>query len=197
MLGLAPALLGTILLAATAPPDVLISSDGRHVGITGEGKELLVLRDSRSDFVRDNLTELAGMSGDVRLIADWPGAQCNADFCAVRLLRDGRNWDLLIARGKEFVDERALAAACDRVDVVIAARYLPRSCRPRWVKADRRLLDQTGGIALDMDDARIRTVADDQGRHGWWNPQARSFGRLSRPSDASGAPQPIGRAPRI
>ncbi|PKB25535.1 competence protein ComEC [Novosphingobium kunmingense] len=196
LLGLAPAILGAVLLSATEAPDVLVSGDGRHVGITGEGRDLLVLRDSRSDFARDNLSELAGMNGEVRLIADWPGGECNADFCALRLDRSGRAWDLLIARGKDYVDERALAAVCDRVDVVIAARYLPRSCRPRWIKADRRLLDRSGGLAIDLDDANIRTVAQGQGQHGWWNPQARVFSVRPLAPDASRAPRPTGPTPR-
>src|SRR5690606_9062748 len=37
LLGLAPAALATILLLATPVPDILISSDGRQVGVTGEG----------------------------------------------------------------------------------------------------------------------------------------------------------------
>ncbi|WP_296680168.1 ComEC/Rec2 family competence protein [Novosphingobium sp.] len=194
--GLVPALVGTMLLANSEAPDVLVSSDGRHVGITGEGTELLVLRDSRSDFAKDNLTELAGMSGEVRLLADWPGASCNADFCSVNLRRGGRTWQLLIGRGKDMVDERALAAACDRVDIVIAGRYLPRSCAPRWVKVDRRMLDQTGGLALSLRDGTVSTVAQDQGQHGWWNPAARSFVTRFKPSDQDLAPLPSGAATR-
>lgn len=197
LLGLIPAVAGTLLLTLAEPPDVLISSDGRHVGVTGEGEALLVLRDSRSDFARDNLAELSGMEGEVRLIADWPGAQCNPDFCAITLARGGRDWQLLIGRGKEMVEERALAAACERVDVVIAARYLPRSCKPRWIKADRRMLDRTGGLSLDLERGRFRTVAEDEGRHGWWQPAARSYAPQRRGPGRDETPQPFGAAPRI
>ena len=169
LLGLVPAGLGLVLLVTLRPPDVLISGDGRHVGITGEsGTELLVLRDTRSDFVRDNLTELAGMEGDTLALADWNGAQCNPEFCSVRLLRGERKWDLLIARGRERVPERALAASCARADIVIADRWLPRSCQPRWLKADRRLLSKSGGLALDLRTGSYRSVAQEEGAHGWW-----------------------------
>ena len=91
LMGLVPALLGLILLVQVEPPDLIISGDGRHVGITGEAPdELLVLRESRSDYTRDNLTETAGMNGEVRLLDDWPGARCNAGFCAITLRRGGR-----------------------------------------------------------------------------------------------------------
>jgi competence protein ComEC len=135
------------------------------------------------------------MEGEARLIADWPGADCNPDFCAITLQRGGRAWQLLIGRGKDMVEERALAAACERADVVIAPRYLPRSCRPRWLKADRRMLDRTGGIALDLQSARVRTVAEDEGRHGWWQPATRAYAPQRNSPAREEAPQPSGAAP--
>lgn len=198
LLGLVPAGVGALLLMALTPPDVLISGDGRHVGITGEVPgSLLVLRESRSDFARENLTELAGMAGETRSLASWPGARCNADFCALRLIRDDRAWHLLMTRGKDMVVERELAAACERVDIVISDRYLPRSCKPRWLKADRRTLDQTGGLTIDLRKREIRSVAQGQGAHGWWNPRTRPSQPRIRPSTAAvSVSQPVS-APRI
>ncbi|MCB2075265.1 MAG: ComEC/Rec2 family competence protein [Novosphingobium sp.] len=167
--GLVPIAAGIVSLILLRPPDILVSADGRHVGITGESdSDLLVLRTTRSDYVRDNLTELAGMRGDLRQLSHWPGARCNGDFCALDLERGGRSWKLLIARSKERVPERALAAACERADIVIADRWLPYSCRPKVLKADRRLLSRTGGLAIDLENQCIRSVADEQGGHGWW-----------------------------
>ncbi|WP_091145036.1 ComEC/Rec2 family competence protein [Novosphingobium sp. CF614] len=172
LLGLAPAAAGTFMLATMPPPDVLVTGDGRHVGILDEGgTRLFVLRDSRSDYVRDNLMELAGMEGEPVGLERWPGARCNRDFCAVPVRRAGRAWNLLIARGRDAVPERALAAACDRADIVIADRWLPRSCRPRWLKADRAMLERSGGLAIDLARRRITTVAAGQGEHGWWHPR--------------------------
>lgn len=185
LLGLAPALLGTVLLLTLRPPDLLISGDGRHVGITGEaGTDLLVLRDSRSQFTRENLLEIAGMEGDLRALDTWPGAQCNTDFCALRLRRGGRDWQLLLGRGREYVAERALAAACDRADVVIADRWLPASCRPRWLKADRNMLARSGGMAIDLARGKVRTVEQGQGEHGWWRVPEQALPRMApRASD--------------
>ncbi|WP_425334343.1 ComEC/Rec2 family competence protein [Pelagerythrobacter marensis] len=169
LLGLAPAAIAAaLLIAATPAPDVLVSSDGRHVGIAGEGDRLLVLRDSRSAYARDNLRELAGLQGEPIPLAQWPGARCSRDFCVLTIRRDGRPWTLLMARSRTLVEERALAAACDRADVVVADRFLPRSCRPRWLKADRRLLERTGGLALYLDRPRMVSGAESQGEHGWW-----------------------------
>ena len=167
--GLPPVLAGTALLLSVSPPDLLISGDGRHVGITGETPGgLLVLREGRSTYARETLSELAGMSGAVRGLDDWPGARCSRDFCALELQRGHRTWRLLISRGRDQVPERSLAAACDRADIVIAERRLPRSCRPAVLKADRRMLAQTGGLAIMLDPWSVRTVAGAQGSHGWW-----------------------------
>jgi competence protein ComEC len=166
--GLAPAAVATLGLLATSAPDVLISGDGQHVGIAGEGDRLLVLRESRSEFARDNLLELAGMGGEPIALADWPGAQCNRDFCTLTIERAGRQWIVLMARSRSRIAERALAAACDRADIVVADRWLPRSCRPRWLKADRNYLDANGGLALYLSEERIATEAQSQGEHPWW-----------------------------
>lgn len=173
--GLIPIGLGCVLLVGLRSPDLLVSGDGRHVGITGEtGNDLLVLRESRSGYTRDNLLESAGMNGETHQIVDWPGAVCNADFCSITLRRGGKNWHFLIGRGSDYAPERSLAAACDRADIVIAPRYLPGSCHPIWFKADRRMLDRTGGLTIDLARREIRTVSQDQGEHGWWQPAIES-----------------------
>lgn len=86
----------------------------------------------------------------------------------MQIERGGRQWTLLLARNRDLVEERALAAACERADIVVADRYLPYSCKPLWLKADRRLLDRTGGLAIDLTTERITSVANGQGEHGWW-----------------------------
>lgn len=173
LLGLVPAGIAAVLLVNLDPPDVLVSGDGRHVGITGLSPELVVLRESRSEFTRENLTEIAGMAGQTVTLDSYPGARCNRDICLVQLRRGERDWSLLITRSKDLIGERQLAAACDRADIVIADRRLPRSCRPRWVKADRPFLDRNGGLAIDLSGGRITSVAQGQGEHGWWRPQVR------------------------
>src|SRR5690606_12284488 len=168
-LGLGPAVLATAMLLATPTPDILISRDGRHVGIV-ERDGLLVLRETRSDFTRENLLELAGVAGEPIPIAEWPGNQCSPDFCVVALDRAGRTWHVLMSRRRSYIEERALAAACERSDIVVSERWLPRSCRPRWLKADGRMLSESGGLAIVLDGPQVTRVADSQGEHGWWRP---------------------------
>ncbi len=174
LLGLIPAAIASVLLLMTPVPDLLVSGEGRHVGITGEADRLLVLRHSKSDYTRENLMELAGVEGEPVALAEWPGAVCSADFCTVRLSRRGREWHILMSRSDERVTERALAAACERADIVISDRWLPQSCAPRWLKADRRMLEESGGLAITLDgsilgnEPKMLSVADMQGEHGWW-----------------------------
>jgi competence protein ComEC len=165
--GLLPVALATGLLMATPVPDVLISGDGRHVGITG-GDRLLVLRETKSEFTRDNMLELAGVGGEPFALIEWPGAQCSRDFCVVAIERAGRTWQVLMSRNRQVVTERALAAACERADIVVSERWLPATCRPRWLKADGRMLAESGGLAIVLDGQRVARVADSQGEHGWW-----------------------------
>ena len=168
LLGLAPMGLATALLLMTPIPDVLVSGDGRQVGVTSGDGRLLVLRETRSDFTRENLLELAGVAGEPIALKNWPGARCSRDFCALTVERAGRAWHLLMSRSSNLIEEQALAAACAQADIVVSDRWLPRSCRPRWLKADGRMLRETGGLAIVFDGKKVRTVADTQGEHGWW-----------------------------
>ncbi len=127
-----------------------------------------MLRESRSGYARENLQEMAGTSGEIVALAAWEGAECSRDFCVIELQRGGRSWQVLMARSRDLVSERALAAACERADIVVADRYLPRSCQPRWLRADRNYLDESGGLAIVLKDEAIKQVADTQGAHGWW-----------------------------
>ena len=185
LLGLIPAAAGAIWLAQAKPPDVLISGDGRQVAITGAlENRLLVLRVPRGDYAREKLNEAAGMAGEGLPVAQWPQARCSRDFCVVPLERGERTWHLLLSVGQDRVEERSLAAACAHVDIVVSDRWLPRSCRPAWIKADRAMLRRTGGLALDLGEGSFTSVAMGQGQHGWWNPER------SRPPDRDCAQPP-------
>lgn len=200
LLGVLPAGLAVTAMVLTPTPDLLITGDGHHVGIANEGPDLIVLRMGRGDYMRDNLLELAGMEGNLRRLDEWPGARCNDDFCAAVVQRGDRRFTLLMARSRNYIDDMALAAACERADIVIADRRLPASCRPRMLKADRSYLAQTGGISVDLASGRIRTVAETQGQHGWYRwpePHLRSHDMQRRDAirTAPGSQNVVGEAP--
>ena len=172
LLGFVPTAVATALLMATPVPDILIAGDGRNVGIAGAdgsgGKHLLLLRDTRSGFTRDNMTELTGFEGTPLPLSEWPGADCNRDACVLDIERAGRTWRVLMTRTREYLEIEALNAACAASDIVISDRRLPRTCLPRWLKADRAMLGETGGLAIVLERQQVTAVADTQGAHGWW-----------------------------
>jgi competence protein ComEC len=97
-----------------------------------------------------------------------PVAACSRDLCIADLGTEGRRWRLLATRSRDLVPIEALARACAEADIVVSDRRLPRTCRPRWLKADRTLLRRTGGLAFTLGQVgRVATVADRVGRHPW------------------------------
>jgi len=169
LLALIPALLATASMAWLRPPDVMITGDGRNLGIVSDnGENLMILREGHSRFNRDQMLEAAGMSGAVTPLDKWPGARCNHDFCLVEMGRGGRIWRLLIARTKARASDDDLARACAGVDIVIAEQKLYGPCQPALIKADRTLLMRTGGLALDLVNRRVSSVVSDEGDHPWW-----------------------------
>ncbi|GHC93620.1 hypothetical protein GCM10019060_20800 [Novosphingobium pokkalii] len=180
--GFIPIGLGAVVTALQPTPDVLVTGDGHHVGLTGEGPDLLLLRDTRSDYTPSTLLENAGLEGQARRLETWRGARCNADFCRAVLVREGRAFAILMSRGRDRVDRDELAKACAQADIVIADRGLPGVCRPRWLKADRRLLRATGGLAIYLAQRRVVTVAQSEGQHGWFPAPEPSNTPMSAPS---------------
>ncbi len=145
----------------------MITGDGRHLAIrTAEGAA--ILRARAGDYVRDLLSESAGIEEEMEAIEDLPAAACSKDLCIVDIARDGRRWRLLATRSPHFVAWRDMVRACAEADIVVADRYLPRACQPRWLKVDRGLLAKTGGLSITLGKRpSIATVADRIGRHPW------------------------------
>jgi competence protein ComEC len=161
-IGLVPLLAGAIWALATPPPDLIVTGDGRHLAIrSGEG--LALLRPKAGDYARDVLGEAAGVEAEACAIADLPTARCSRDLCVAVV--EGRR--ILATRSRDFVEIGAMNAACAAADIVISDRRLPRTCRPRWLKADRTLLAETGGLAISLADGRVTSVAAQAGGHPW------------------------------
>jgi len=165
--GLVPVLAGTLLVAANRAPDIYITGDGRHVGIRNDRGELAMLRSRSGDFIRDMIRENAGVDGESQALEDWPDADCNVDACLVTLRKGERDWHILATRSSHYIPGLALSAACRRADIVVSERWLPASCQPRWLKADRQLLSQVGGITIKLENREISTALDRSGRHRW------------------------------
>jgi len=165
--GCVPLAAGALWAVLSPAPDVLVTGDGRHVAVVlGDGRVAL-LRDRAGDYIRDVLSEAAGVDGDPLPIDALQAARCSADLCEAVLPRGGRRWRLLATRSPYLIDIARMRRACARADIVISERRLPRSCTPRWIKIDRPLLARTGGLAIDLERGAIESVAARVGRHPW------------------------------
>lgn len=165
--GIAPLAIGAIWAMLSPAPDLLVTGDGRHAAIVlGDGRVAL-LRERAGDYIRDVLSEAAGVDGEPLPIDALEAARCSADLCSARLERGGRTWRLLATRSPYLVDIGRMNRACRSADIVISDRRLPRSCNPRWLKIDRLMLARTGGLAIDLQRASVDSVAAHVGRHPW------------------------------
>jgi competence protein ComEC len=166
--GLAPVAVGALWALSTPAPDLVITGDGRHLAIRTQAGGFALLRSRAGDYVRDMLSETSGHEGELAAIQDLPTAACSRDLCAAHIVRDGRTWRLLATRSSRYVDYEPLERACAKADIVVSDRTLPRTCIPRWLKADRALLERSGGLAIALDgEPRVTTVASLIGRHPW------------------------------
>jgi competence protein ComEC len=166
-LGLIPLAAGACWALATPVPDLLVTGDGRHLAVRLDGGGIALLRPKAGDYVRGTLGEALGEQGQADDLDDLPSARCGPDLCMAELMRGGRRWRVLATRSPYLVDIADMNRVCAAADIVVSDRRLPRSCRPRWVKADPTLLAQTGGLAIDLAGRDVRTVAESVGRHPW------------------------------
>ncbi len=169
-LGLVPLAIGGGWALLTPAPDLLVTGDGRHLGVRRADGGVALLRPRAGDYVRDLIGEAAGASAPPIPIEWIDDARCTADFCAVSLDRGGRRWRLLATRSPYLTPIAELRAACAAADIVVSDRRLPPACAPRWIKADRVLLARTGGLTIDLASRRFRAVLAMPDDHPWRRP---------------------------
>ncbi len=190
--GIAPILLGAAWALMTPVPDLLVTGDGRHVAIRTEDGTLALLRDRTGDYTRGLLSEGAGITNEPVLLAEQSDARCSRDLCAVERRVMGRHWRILATRSAYLVPVDALIVACAHADIVVSERLLPRGCRPRWLRLDRSVLAETGGVSIALASGSVRTVLHPGDRHPWRIPPL--VGPVSRSGAAVRRAYP-GRAP--
>jgi competence protein ComEC len=166
--GAIPFIIGAIAMISAPRPDILVTGDGKHLAITTPSGEFALLRDRAGDYVRSALAENAGIQSEAVAIENWPGVECSPDICIISIKRGERIWRILATRTRYMVPSMEMAAACKRVDIVISDRWLPYSCKPRWLKADRGKLAETGGLAFYLGEGRIESVNADMKHVPWY-----------------------------
>jgi len=167
LFGTLPIAIGAVWALLTPAPDLLITGDGMHLAVRGDDGTLATLRPRAGDYVRSVLGERSGELGDLTDLDDLAGAECSTDSCRIAITRGGRLWNVLATRSRYRLPYETLANDCARADIVVSDRILPRTCLPKWLKADRAILSETGGLAITLSTGRVETVAEGQGVHPW------------------------------
>jgi competence protein ComEC len=166
--GLVLVALGAIGAALTPRPDLLVTGDGRHLAVVGQDGRPALLRPRTGDYVRDTLSEAAGFDGEPALLDEQSFGNCSKDACIAIIERDGRRWQLLATRSRNFLDWRSFMAACASSDLVVSDRRLPDACTPRWLKLDRPALERSGGLTIRIGSKPVvQSVAERVGDHPW------------------------------
>jgi competence protein ComEC len=113
----------------------IVAKDGRP----------MMLRERSGDFMRDLISEASGFDEELGLLDAAQFGSCSRDSCVAVIQRDGQEYRLLATRSTTRIDWQSLVQACAQADIAVSDRWLPRSCSPRWLKLDRKMLEQTGG----------------------------------------------------
>jgi competence protein ComEC len=134
--------LSAALWAARAPqPDILVSADGRHVGVRGGDGRLHLMhaaKGSRDSFL---LKEWLAADADARTAADaslTSDVSCDDLGCVMQAAGGG-----LVAQA---LRPEALADDCERAALIVTLQQAPASCAASVVDADR--LRRQGAMAL-------------------------------------------------
>jgi competence protein ComEC len=167
LLGLIPGIFGMILAAMTPAPDLLITGDGKHVAIRGDGGAVAILRPRAGDYVRDMLAERSASGDELDDLDTLSGAKCSDDVCIVTTMRGERSWTIAATRSRHFLEWRDMMRVCATADILISDRNTPKSCNPRWIKADRQMLAETGGLAVFLGEGRLQSVRRARDDHPW------------------------------
>ena len=165
-LGVIPLAIGALWAVTTPAPDLLVTGDGRHVAMRTPEGGLALLRDRTGDYTATTLGENGGVLGLPELLSDRNDARCSRDACIVDRVAAGRHWRILATRSGYRLEAPELIAACATADIAISERWLPKACRPRWLKLDKPVLAKTGGVAITLGRG-VMTVRDPADRHPW------------------------------
>ncbi len=165
--GLVPMAIGGLWALLTPEPDLIVTGDGIHLAVRGPDGTLATLRPRAGDYVRSVLAERSGELGDLADLDALPNSDCSIDACRIVLASPARSWRVFATRSHYALPRDQLITDCAAADIVVSDRVLPRACAPRWLKADKALLDRTGGMAITLGSGTVETVRDSEGEHPW------------------------------
>jgi len=146
-----PVAIAGLLLSHGPPPDLLMSEDGRVLGLRDQ-EGIVHVASMRTDrFVADAWARRSGQEGATKwaVSADQQaaGIGCNTGLCSWRK----GPWKVAMVS-----DERRLAEACARADIVLSTVDAKGICRGPRLVLDRRDAWREGAQALWLDEQGMR-----------------------------------------
>jgi competence protein ComEC len=176
-----PVAISGLLLAPPPAPDLLMSEDGRVLGLRDE-RGMVHIASARTDrFISDAWARRSGQEGAKRwtVSADQQaaGLGCNTGLCRWRK----GPWRIALVS-----DDRRLAEACGNADIVLSTVDAQGRCRGPRLVIDRRDAWREGAQALWLDEAGVRreTANARRGDRPW---VPNSSARQAAPVKAPGA----------
>lgn len=158
---------GLISVNVQSPPDILISTDGRLMGVRAANGDLVLSSVRREKRTAKTWLSREGQREAQSWRSEMTDVDCDGLGCIYRA--KGRTVALV-------TDPRALAEDCRYASVVISAVPIRWNCPSALLVVDRFDLWRYGGHAVWLDGPRVATVAEHQGRRPWSprRPPARS-----------------------
>jgi competence protein ComEC len=130
--------LSVIWALAIPQPDILISGDGRNVGVRGSDGRLHLMKTGKDTFL---ISEWLAADADGRQAGDAAladGVSCDDEGCVVQMAEGG-----LIALS---LKADALADDCERAALLVTAKPVPQGCAATAIDLER--LRRQGALAL-------------------------------------------------
>jgi len=157
------------LWAARAPqPDILISADGRNVGVRGADGRLHLMHATKGSRDAFLLKEWLASDADARTAADaslTSGVSCDDLGCVMQGAGGG-----LVAQA---LRPEALSDDCERAALIVTLQQAPASCAASVIDADR--LRRQGALALRRGrDGFVVEAVKPKGIDRPWSPAAAS-----------------------
>lgn len=157
-LGIAP-LAGAVLLAIiSTPPDILIDERARVMAVRGDDGQLVFLNTRGSSMIQETWLRRNAQK-ERRRPQDLETLHCDSQGCVFQ--RD-QAAPVALVYAPQF-----LAADCMHASVVISAVPAFGRCQGPALVIDRFDLWRGGAHAIWLDDLRVDTVAEYQGRRPW------------------------------
>lgn len=136
--GAALVLVSAVWAARVPQPDILISADGRNVGVRGQDGKLHLMRAAKDGFL---VKEWLASDADARKATDaslTDGVSCDASGCVAQ--GAGGGFVALALRPEALADD------CERAGLVVTTRQAPAACAASVIDAER--LRRQGALAL-------------------------------------------------